>query len=285
MDPNAGVAHMPDKTLKSLGTAAILGTAVLAAPASAQAVGDRFWISGSGFLANVDTDVRSTLAVNPGGGTEIDLEDDLGLDDSELLPAIYAGAKLGSGFVITGEYYALNRDTTATIDRTITVDDVTYPVNASITAGFKTAIYRFTIGYSFIRNDTTEIGAAIGLHATDLEFSLSGQGSSGGAPVSVQTRRKDFLAPMPTVGLYGTFEVMPHVTINARADYLSLGIDDYDGSILNAQASISYRFTDTFGIGVGYRYVDYDLDVEKDNYVASFDYQFNGPSIFIEAGF
>lgn len=276
---------MPDKTLKILGTTAILGAAVLAVPANAQAVDDDFWISGSGFLANVDTKVRSTLATNPTGGTELDLEDDLGLDDGELLPSIYAGAKLGGGFVITGEYYSLSRDTTANISRTITVDDVTYPVNASVTAGFDTAIYRLTVGYSFIRNDTAEIGAAIGLHATDLEFSLSGQGSSGGAPVSLQTRRKDLLAPIPTVGLYGTFALMPQVTVNARADYLSLGIDDYDGSILNLQAAVSYRFTDNFGIGVGYRYVDYDLDVEKDTYIASFDYKFWGPSIFIEAGF
>lgn len=276
---------MPGKKLKILGTMSFLGAAAVAAPAGAQAIEDDFWISGSGFLANVDTKVRSTLATNPDGGTEIDLEDDLGLDDSELLPAIYAGAKLGGGFVVTAEYYSLSRDTTATIARDIIVDDVTYPINASVSAGFNTAIYRLTVGYSFIRNETTEVGAAIGLHATDLEFSLSGQGSSGGAPVTLQTRRKDFLAPIPTVGLYATFEVAPRVTINARADYLSLGIDDYDGSILNAQAAVSYRFTENFGIGVGYRYVDYDLDVERDTYVASFDYKFWGPSIFIEAGF
>ena len=75
------------------------------------------------------------------------------------------------------------------------------------------------------------------------------------------------------------------MTINARADYLSLGIDDYDGSVLNLQASVSYRIMENVGIGVGYRYVDYDLDVEKDTYVASFDYQFWGPSFFIEVGF
>ena len=276
---------MPVKTLKMLGTAAVFGVAALAAPASAQAIDDDFWISASGFLANVDTDVRSTLASNPSGGTELDLEDDLGLDDSSLLPAIYAGAKLGGGFVVTGEYYSLGRDSTGTIARNITVDNVTYPVNASITAGFDTDIYRFTIGYSFIRNETLEVGGAIGLHATELEFSISGQGSAGGAPVSSQVRRKDVLAPMPTLGLYTTFEVMPRVTINARADYLSLGIDDYDGSLLNAQASISYRVMDNVGIGVGYRYVDYDLDVTKPNVIGTFDYQFWGPSFFIEAGF
>ena len=95
---------MPGRTLKLLGTVAFVGTTALAAPASAQAISDKFWISGSGFLANVDTEVSSSTVANPGGGTVIDLEDALGLDDSERLPAIYAGAKRGGGFVITGEY-------------------------------------------------------------------------------------------------------------------------------------------------------------------------------------
>ena len=54
---------------------------------------------------------------------------------------------------------------------------------------------------------------------------------------------------------------------------------------LNLQASAQYRIMDNVGIGVSYRYVDYDLDVEKDTYVATFDYQFTGPSFFIEIGF
>jgi len=36
---------------------------------------------------------------------------------------------------------------------------------------------------------------------------------------------------------------------------------------------------------VGYRYVDYDLDVTKPNVLGNFDYKFWGPSLFIEAGF
>jgi len=276
---------MPVKTLKMLGTAGVLGAAVFAAPASAQTIDSRFWISGSGFLANVDTDVQSSVTNSPVTGSEIDLERDLGFDDSELLPAIYAGAKLGGGFVVTAEYYALGRNTTHTIDRDITVDGITYPVNGSITAGFDTDIYRFTVGYSFIRNETVEVGAGIGFFGTDLKFSLSGQGSAGGAPVSAQNRRKSFLAPMPTLGLYTTFEAMPKVTINARVDYLSLGIGDYDGSILNLQATVAYQVMENVGIGVGYRYVDYDLDVSKPTYEANFDYKFWGPSLFIEADF
>jgi hypothetical protein len=276
---------MPERTLKVLGATAALGAAVFAAPASAQAIDDDFWIQGSGFLANVDTEVRSTLAVNPGGGTVIDLEDDLDFDDGELLPAIYAGARLGGGFVITGEYFSLGRDSTATIARDITVDDVTYPVNGSITAGFDTKVYRLSFGYVFAGSETSEFGAALGLIATELDFSISGTGSVGGAPLSNQARRKDVLAPIPTIGVFGSFEPAPRVIIGGRADYFGLGIDDYDGSILNLQASAQYRIMDNVGIGVAYRYVDYDLDVEKDTYVASFDYNFWGPSFFVEIGF
>jgi hypothetical protein len=276
---------MPERKLRILAAAAIAGMATLAAPAQAQAIDDNFWIQGSGFLSNVDTEVRSTLAANPNGGTAIDLEDDLGFDDGELLPAVYAGARLGGGFVVTGEYFSLGRDSTATISRSITVDDVTYPVNGSITAGFDTKVYRLSIGYVFLGSDTAELGGAIGVIATELDFSISGTGSAGGAVLSNQVRRKDFLAPIPTIGLFGSFEPAPRVIIGGKADYFGLGIDDYDGSILNLQASAQYRIMDNVGIGIAYRYVDYDLDVEKDNYVASFDYNFWGPSFFIEIGF
>jgi len=276
---------MPDRTTNLLGTAALLCAAVLASPAHAQAIDDDFWIQGSGFLSSVDTEVRSTLAANPSGGTVIDLEDDLDFDDGELLPAVYAGARLGGGFIIAGEYFALGRDSTATISREITVDDVTYPVNGSITAGFDTSVYRLSVGYVFAGSDTSEIGVALGLIATELDFSISGSGSVGGAPLSNQVRRKDVLAPIPTVGLFGSFEPIPRVIVGGKADYFGLGIDDYDGSILNLQASAQYRIMDNVGIGVAYRYVDYDLDVEKDTYVASFDYNFWGPSFFIEIGF
>lgn len=276
---------MPDNKSKILAAMATVGAATLAAPVHAQAIDDKFWIQGSGFLSNVDTDVSSSLAVNPGTGSEIDLEDDLGFDDSELLPAIYAGARLGGGFIVAGEYFSLGRNTTATIDRDITVDDVTYPVNASITAGFDTDVYRLSIGYVFAGSDTSEIGVALGLIATNLDFTIEGAGSAGGAPVSTQVRRKDFLAPIPTLGLFGSFQPAPRVIIGGRADYFGLGIEEYDGSVLNLQASAQYRIMDNVGIGVSYRYVDYDLDVEKDTYVASFDYQFTGPSFFIEIGF
>lgn len=253
--------------------------------AHAQALEDDYWVQLSGYWANVDTDIRVDNTANDNPGTEIDLEDDLGFDDKELLPALYAGARVGSGISIAAEYYSLNRDTTATLARDIVVDDVTYPVNGSVTAGFDTDIYRLVIGWAFVRQPNYEFGAAIGLHATDIGVSFEGEGSVGGAPQSVEQRKQDVLAPLPTVGLFGSFEPAPNVTIGGRIDYLSLSVGDYDGRLINTQASVSYRFTRNFGVGVMYRYVDYRVDVTKNDVVGRFAYQFSGPAVFLEAGF
>ena len=272
-------------TLRGLAVIPALGFLCLATPAQAQALEDDFWFQVSGFWANVDTDVRVSPVADPDSGTEIDLETDLNLDDNEFLPAFFAGARLGGGFSVGAEYYSLGRDGPVTLSRDIVFEDVTYPATADLTTGFDTDVYRFTVGYAFVRNENMEIGAALGFHGADITLSISGQGSVGGPVQQIETRRTDFLAPLPTIGLFGTFEPMPRLTVGARVDFLSLSIGDYDGRLINAQASVAYRLFRNVGIGVAYRFVDYRVDVEKTNYVGRFAYEYSGPSAFLEIGF
>lgn len=253
--------------------------------ARAQALDDDYWVQLSGYWARIDTDIRVDADAVPGSGTEIDLEDDLGFDDREFLPAAYAGVRLGGGFSVAGEYFALKRDTTHTLARDITIEDVTYPVNASVTAGFDTDVYRFVVGWAFVRRPGLEVGAAIGVHATDFGVSFEGEGRIGGASAQIQRRRENLFAPLPTVGMFAALEALPGVTVGGRVDYLSLSIDDYDGRLINARASVSYRITSHLGVGAMYRHVDYRVDVGKENVSGRFAYSFSGPAVFVEAGF
>jgi len=271
--------------VRLFGTAALGVVLFGASPAQAQALQDRFWLQLSAYYPSVDTDIRLAPVSNPSGGTQVDLEDDFALDHHSFLPAINAGARIGGRFSIIADYYSLGRDSTATINRAITIQDVTYPVNAVVTAGFDTDVYRLALGWAFVRDSTKEAGISIGLHATDFSVSFAGQGTVGTQPVSNQTRRHDFLAPMPTVGVFGSWEIAPHVTLAGRIDWLSLGLGDYKGRLFNTQASIAYRFTRNIGAGVMFRYVDYRVDVEKPNYDGRFTYNFLGPAAFVEVGF
>jgi opacity protein-like surface antigen len=261
----------------------VLATTFTAGPAAAQALNDKYWIEVSAYFPKANTTVSVSRPSFP--GTEIDMESDLDLDENETLPAIYAGARLGERWVVAGEYYGLDRQGSRTIERDINFDGATFPVGVEVSSKMKSNIYRLTVGYSFIRTDRAELGAAIGLHATNFEFSLQGDADVDIGVIRRQNQKRTFLAPMPTVGVFGTYEVTPKVILTGRADYLSLDVGDYDGSILNAQAAIAYKVTDMIEIGAAYRYVDYGLDVDKSRYTASVDYDFSGPAVFIRAGF
>jgi hypothetical protein len=262
--------------------AAIAVAGLAATPAAAQGVNDKYWIEVSGFYASPDTKVTLSRPGQP--GTKLDMESDLGLKSHEFLPGIYGGVRLGERWLITGEYYGLDRNGSKTLTRNIVFDGVTYPASVEIDSKFRSNIYRFSVGYSFIRNDKGELGADIGLHTTNFKIALSGQGTSG-TGVTLQNRDESFTAPLPTLGAYGVYEIAPKISLNGRVDWLSLKVGDYDGGIFNAQASVAYNFTDMFAVGAGWRYVDYNLDVDKKNYTAKFDYKFNGPSIFLRLDF
>ncbi|SNT04382.1 Outer membrane protein beta-barrel domain-containing protein [Sphingomonas laterariae] len=264
---------------------AILISGWIASPAAAQALQDKYWIEAAAYWPRVDTNVRVASTGSQDIGTDIDLESDLDLDKNEVLPSVFVGARLGGNFSVSAEYYALTRKGERAIERDITFRDVVYPVGASIATKFDTDVYRLTLGYAFVRNDNFELGASLGLHATKFKIELRGEGNVGGVGGATQVRGEDVLAPLPTIGLFTAFEVTPGVTLNARVDYLSLSIGDYDGRLLNAQAGAAYRFTDNVGIGVMYRYVDYRVDVEKDRWTGRLAYKFKGPSVFLQLGF
>jgi hypothetical protein len=255
-----------------------------ASSAHAQNIEDRYWLEAQAFWPDIDTTVQ---VEGSGGliGTEIDLESDLKLKDRKSLPAFFAGARFGDHWSVIGEYYALNRSASASATRDITFDDVTFPAGATISSEFDTDVYRLAVGYSFIRNDKADLGVALGLHATQFSVALEGQGHVGSAAVQTQNRKRDALAPLPTVGLYGAYQATPRLSLGGRVDYLSLKVSDYDGRLINAEARASYRLFKNVGIGVMYRYVDYELDIEKDRWNGEVAYQFKGPAVFLQAAF
>lgn len=255
-------------------------------PAHAQSLDDKFWLEVSAYWATVDSSIRVEPANSTQPGTVIDFESDLDLDNRKALPALFAGARLGDRWTIGAEYYSLNRSATRGTSRELVFDDVTFPVSASVSSKFDSDIYRLTVGYAFYRTEGAEIGGAIGLHATDFEIELTGEARVGSGPrVQSVTRRRAALAPLPTLGLFGSVRVAPQVTLSARADYLSLSVDKYDGRLLNAQAAATYRAFENVGIGVAYRFVDYRVDVDKDDWHGRVKYKFRGPALFLQAGF
>lgn len=228
------------------------------------------------FYPNVETTARLDNSALQ-RGTEIDFESDLDLDERKALGSILASVRLGEKWKIEFEYFGLNRSGTKQISRTINWGDNTYNIGGVVNASFDSDVYRLSAGYSFVKDDQKEFGVALGLFTTDFAAELSS--AIGGV------RKADTLAPLPTIGAYGAYAFSPRWLAFGRVDLFSLNYDQYDGSLVNAQIAGEYRFTRRFGVGLGYRYVSYNLESTDSDWHGDITYKFHGPSLYFTASF
>jgi len=264
--------------------AAAIALTGLGSRAFAEGPQDRYWAELEYFFPTISSTARLDFPTTNIPGTQVKLEDDLGLADRKGTPYLLLGMRMGERWRLELEYYQLNRSSTLTIGRDIQWADVTFPVSATVSSTFDTSIYRLVGGYSFYRTPRAEVGAAIGLHITDFKVSLSGQGN-GPAGLGFQSEKRDQLVPLPTVGLYGSYLLSEQWVLRGRVDYLSLHYQSYDGSLTNWLLALDWRFARNWSTGLGYRFVDYKLESTKPRFHGQINYRFKGPTLFVAATF
>ncbi|WP_395398084.1 hypothetical protein WBP07_26515 [Novosphingobium sp. BL-8A] len=250
----------------------------------AQTLDNKYWINAAAYFPKIDTNVRVATKTQTEVATDIDFEKDLALDDSKVLPSVSAGARFGR-VIVGADFFRLNRTGTVNLAREINFDGETFPLSAAVRSTFDSDIYRLTVGYAIVQNKSLELGAAIGIHVTNFDMGIAAQGRGSAQATQVSTRRKDVLAPLPTLGVFGTYNVAPRLNLNARVDYLSLKIDQYDGELVNAQAGASYAVVKNISLGAVYRYVYYRLGVDKDEWDGRVRYKLHGPALVVQAQF
>jgi len=261
-----------------------IGMTGMAGAAYAEMPGDRYWGELQYFYPTIDSTARIDALATARPGSKVTLEDNLDLADRKGTPYLALGMRLGEKWRMEFEYYKLDRSGSKVLDRDIDWGDVTYPVGIEIESQFNTTVYRLTGGYSFHKTATSEAGIGFGFHVTDFETSLSGQGLGPGG-LAFQREARDALVPLPTLGLYGGFQVAPQVYVRGRVDYLTLEYNEYDGSLVNWMAAIDWRVHPNFGVGIGYRYVDYKLNASKADFVGEINYKFRGPTLYLQGAF
>lgn len=269
---------------------ALMGVSLMALvlsplPAHADSINENYWIEVSYFRPSVDSAVyvEDRTATLP--ATVIDLEQDLHFEQHASVPTIHAGLKLGNGFRAFFEYFSIDRDAQSTISRDIHFANLTFPATAEVSSSFETDTYRAGVGWDFLTGKDFVLGGAVGLHATNFAIKLEGEASFAGQSAAFESRRRSALAPLPTLGLYGIYQVTPNLRLQGRADYLKLTLNNASGRILNAEAALLYELHDNVALGLGYRHVDMRLEIAKPEWVGGIDYRFNGPHVVLRGSF
>lgn len=237
----------------------------------------RFEIRLGAFNDSIKTEIVRD-ASDGNNGTDIDLEDLLGLPDDDTLLQVDAIFRIGTFHRIEVGYLGSSRSGSATLTNDIMFGDELFPAGATVDSHFDTKIFRIGYAYSLINDTQKEVGVMAGLHFSRFETSIS-SGATG------QLETSNSATPLPVIGLHGSLSLGKKASLGARIQFFRLDYDRYEGSLNYATLDIQRRFGDIFTVGIGYNYYAMNLDSRDNDVRGTLEIRHHGPVLFVSAGF
>ncbi len=238
-------------------------------------VEDRLRIEVNLFGASPTTDLRvdesPTLQ-----GTQINAEEDLGLEDFQLLPQVEFTLLPGEHHLVRLSAFAMHRSAQKQIEKAISFDNEDYLVNERVDSLLNITMFGLTYGYRFLVHQRAEISATVGVQIADVE-------ANAVVRSRVVRESESGVAPLPLLGVEGRFDFSPRWALEARAQYLTVDISQVDGSILDARLAVTWRLNPYLALGLGYRTFQIDVDSRDEGTPGFVDLSVAGPLLFVRA--
>ena len=217
---------------------------------------------------------------------EIELEDDLGFDSDVNTGWLRGVYRMANRHRLSLTYTPIRRSANAVSQKDINIEDNIIKAGASIETSVKTDIFDIEYLYSFYKRRNIEASVSGGLYWLYYKFELNAAGEivRDGSEENIQTNYESDLrlhAPLPLLGLSGTYEVNPRWYLHAAARYFYIAVNDIEGQLVSAGLGTDYYFTEHWGLGLSIS--TFSLDVEKDGIVfnSSLAYKFNGAQLYV----
>ena len=180
--------------------------------AQVKGMDERFRLDLGGFFQSFDTTLRLDSAAL-GRGTEINLEDDLGQDTTKTSFRASGYWRFGRHGRFDFGVITWSRSATKTITKDIEFGDHVYHAGATLDSRLTATQVDAYYAYSFVNTGEVELGAKLGFSAIFNSVKVEGTGSITGPGGTVSANRaaddRSVVAPVPAVGLYGRFTLLP----------------------------------------------------------------------------
>jgi len=266
--------------------AAILGFAGLPAQADPEPVhpqlSDRHTLILGGFRQSAD----GKFYANPDNTDEAAIDfDDLDIDDTESSLMVEYRYRLNDKWLFAAGAFYFETDGRNEAAREFEYDGIVFEAGATLDTHLEVDTYMIEALYSVYKSDRAEIMLGGGLHMFDFSAAIEARVFVGDQERAGSEASDDILAPLPNFRAQGFYAITPKWALSGAFGWLSANYDEYEGSFSYVHARTMYRFTERFGVGVGYQYVDVDLTQERKHGEAGFDVQFEGPTIYLAYGF
>jgi len=201
-------------------------------------------------------------------GDQVDLESDLGFDDSENF-TLEGALNLGP-FRLSVGYLPMEYTGSGQITRQIQFGDTLFQANANTQSEIKIDIVDAGVTWHIINFDDLptriQLGPELAVKVVDAEATFTGVEVGSGLTI---TETESVTAPIPTIGAQARIGLSDLIGLVGRVGYMEYD----DNSFLDAEAQIEFSPIPLAGIYGGYRY----FDLQVDDSGVFIDAQFAGP--------
>jgi hypothetical protein len=268
-----GAASTRDLRLAPIGVVVL----ILSLSSAANAQNDpRFSIGLGAFFTDRDSQTR--IDGEADSGTDVDLESDLGLEKSDTVFRIDAYWRFAEKHRFDFSAFDLSRSASKQIEKDITWNDTTFPINTRLDAELDLAIYKAAYTWMFLKRERSFLGATLGLYIADIGATLSSS-ASGSREAS------DLTAPLPVIGLRGEYRFADRWSLRGSGEIFAIEYGDYDGSLYDFFAGLDFNVTDSIAVGVGVNSVKLDVGVTKSGFEGDVDWQYDGAMAYLKFDF
>jgi hypothetical protein len=209
-------------------------------------------------------------------GTDINAEDDLGLESSQILAQGELTLLPGTHHLVRLSGLSSHRSASELIEKQIVFDDQTYLVGERVDSELDLTMVGLTYGYRFLVRDRAELTGTFGIQVAQVD-----------ANALVRSRvlrdAESGVAPLPLIGLEGRFDFSKRWSFEGRAQYLTVNIDDVKGTILDWRAGLTWRANPHWLLGLGYRSFNVNVDSKNTGTPGFVDLTISGPMLFMRA--
>ncbi len=245
---------------------------------------DHFTVELNAMFPSLDTRVRVD-ASDQSPGTTIIFEQNLGMSETETLPAFGLNWRFAKKHQLGLNFLRLDRSGSAITTSEIRIGDEIFTVDLPISSFFDMQITSLRYNYSLILDERKELSLGLGLSIQDLSFGIVGNGNLG-----VIEADSGITAPIPTFGLNGGYAFTDKWLGKIGFGYLSFDLAleserQLSGDVLSGYASLQHNTFERVHFGLSYQYYDVRVNWSENGLYTSVGYEYQGPMLTVTAAF
>lgn len=245
--------------------------------AIASPITDHFSLRGSYYQPSISTDMRYDPASGT-PGTAFSAEDTFGMDDELNKGTLEMMIRLRDRNRLRVDFFKLTRHGDAVLTNGLRFGDDTYLVGDRVVSDLDVRMLNLTYTYSVIRAERFEFGVGAGIHLIQAE-------GMGAVPLRGLSQEFDVAGPFLTFAVDGTYRVTDRFSLNARAQYFGLGIDEVDGSLGMYHADVQFRAWKNLAFGLGYTKTTLSVESTDPDFTGRLGLDVTGPEAFVRVSF